>query len=183
MSETIQRAAADLPSTLHLGCGAVIKGRAHNVDIRDGPDVDETVDLDATPWPWPDDTFSLIVAEHVFEHLADVESALRECARVLEPGGRLRTVWPMGQNAWEDPDHERRWHWDTPARYCGKEPWDVDVGLTVERRDASLHTHGPGAAGIAWGAVVRALAWHYDAGRWMFDLPATSGEFEVVFRA
>ena len=43
-----------------------------------------------------DNTFSFIVSEHFFEHLflADAIALLRECQRILKPGGVIRTSVP-----------------------------------------------------------------------------------------
>jgi ubiquinone/menaquinone biosynthesis C-methylase UbiE len=40
----------------------------------------------------PDDTFDLIVSTTSFDHWSDQQAGLRECARVLRPGGRLVLV-------------------------------------------------------------------------------------------
>jgi ubiquinone/menaquinone biosynthesis C-methylase UbiE len=39
--------------------------------------------------PYPDDAFDLVVTTTSFDHWADQQAGLRECARVLVPGGRL----------------------------------------------------------------------------------------------
>ncbi len=39
--------------------------------------------------PWPDDAFDLVVSTTSFDHWADQLAGLRECARVLAPGGHL----------------------------------------------------------------------------------------------
>jgi ubiquinone/menaquinone biosynthesis C-methylase UbiE len=39
--------------------------------------------------PFPDGTFDLVVTTTSFDHWADQLAGLRECARVLEPGGHL----------------------------------------------------------------------------------------------
>lgn len=39
--------------------------------------------------PFPDSTFDAVVACLVFEHIADVDDAIAEVARVLQPGGRF----------------------------------------------------------------------------------------------
>lgn len=168
--------------TLHLGCGNDRRPNAHNVDCRDTPATDEVVDLEEHPWPWDDESYRRIVGEHVFEHLDDLEGALRECARVLEPGGTLKIAWPMGMNERADPDHKHSWVWDTPEMYCGKRPWDVDVGLEVVDRDAYIGTHLNGHIGTLYSGLIRALEFTQGPDRWMFDMPAVSGEFTVVFQ-
>ncbi len=39
--------------------------------------------------PYPDDAFDLVVSTTSFDHWADQQAGLRECARVLAPGGHL----------------------------------------------------------------------------------------------
>jgi ubiquinone/menaquinone biosynthesis C-methylase UbiE len=41
---------------------------------------------------YPDETFNLIVSTTSFDHWSDQQAGLRECARVLCPGGRLVLV-------------------------------------------------------------------------------------------
>lgn len=53
-----------------------------------GLDVDGRV-ADAETIPYDDDTFDLVVGHAVLHHIPDVELALKECLRVLKPGGRF----------------------------------------------------------------------------------------------
>ncbi|MBO0852230.1 MAG: methyltransferase domain-containing protein [Nocardia sp.] len=53
-----------------------------------GLDVDGRV-ADAETIPYDDDTFDLVVGHAVLHHIPDVEQVLRECLRVLRPGGRF----------------------------------------------------------------------------------------------
>jgi SAM-dependent methyltransferase len=43
----------------------------------------------ARPFPWRDAAFDIVVCEQVLEHVNDPESAVREIARCLRPGGLL----------------------------------------------------------------------------------------------
>jgi len=144
--------------------------------------VDETVDLAQLPWPWAAESFNNIVAEHVFEHLPNIEGVLRECARVLRPSGTLEVIMPVGLNAIADPDHAHEWSWQTPDYYCGARHWDVDVGLTVVSKSVKLHSHLQARSRRLHEWLIDTLERLYGQGTWMFDVPMTSGEFEVVFR-
>jgi SAM-dependent methyltransferase len=42
--------------------------------------------------PYPDGTFDLVVSTTSFDHWSDQQEGLRECARVLQPGGHLVLV-------------------------------------------------------------------------------------------
>jgi ubiquinone/menaquinone biosynthesis C-methylase UbiE len=53
-----------------------------------GLDVDGRV-ADAESIPYEDETFDLVVGHAVLHHLPDVELSLKECMRVLKPGGRF----------------------------------------------------------------------------------------------
>jgi ubiquinone/menaquinone biosynthesis C-methylase UbiE len=44
---------------------------------------------DAETIPYPDNSVDLVVGHAVLHHIPDVEQALRECLRVLKPGGRF----------------------------------------------------------------------------------------------
>lgn len=176
------RAGQGLPEKLNLGCGSDIRQTFWNVDYNPYDGVDEVLDLTETPWPWPSNHFERILWSHALEHIEDLEAALEECYRVLEPGGQAVILWPVGMNELADPDHEHRWIWDTPLYYCGERPWDADVGLEVVDRDVDLHTHLNGTAGWCYRWAIRFYERHHGQGRWMFDLPVTSGEFRVVMQ-
>jgi len=79
---------------LQIGCGAMLLDGWFNTDIVYN---DKVAYLDAASrYPFNDNTFGFIFAEHLFEHLSlDQEMAmLRESLRVLKPGGVLRLSLP-----------------------------------------------------------------------------------------
>lgn len=109
----------DLPSEdkeakkLNLGCGLNKFTGYHNVDVSPHVDPDEVVDLNVTPWPWADNTYSHIVAKDVLEHLGDNTreflNVIKEMYRVSENGA----VWEIQVPHWrcdtalDDPYHKR----------------------------------------------------------------------------
>jgi len=167
---------------LNLGCGTDTKPDYVNVDVYSLDGVDRVVDLNATPWPWDDDSVAEIHASHVFEHLDDMEETLRECARVLEPNGTLRVIMPMGVNAIADPDHANTWTYQTPEFYTGKRHWDSDIPLHVTSKAVDLHSLYSGVANqlqqLKWSVLQSA----YGTGEWCLNQPAMSGEFTTVFK-
>ncbi len=66
--------------------------------------------------PWPEETFDLIYASHVFEHLLDPIDELRAMRTLLRPGGRLVLIYPNPRSlgargfgsvalTWDPPRH------------------------------------------------------------------------------
>lgn len=82
--------------------------------------------------PYPDESFDLIVSTTSFDHWADQGAGLRECARVLRPGGRLLLVDLFSL-------------WLTPTLLAGR------------RGNARTKAR---AAGLLAGSGLRPLGWH-----------------------
>jgi SAM-dependent methyltransferase len=85
------------------------------------------VDIDASPFPFPDQTFDAVVASHVIEHLRNPLLLLDEAFRVLKPQGLLYLECPSDRslrlpsmpfkfeemrslNFYDDPTHVGRPH-------------------------------------------------------------------------
>lgn len=82
----MQGGVADTGSVTDLSPGMV------KVALRNAQHLGLSVDgrvADAETIPYDDDTFDLVVGHAVLHHIPDVEQALRECLRVLKPGGRF----------------------------------------------------------------------------------------------
>jgi len=82
---------------LHLGAGEHPRAGWLNTDLHDYGRPEELVYLDARrPFPLRDASFDFVFSEHMLEHLSYAEGlqCLRECLRVLRPGGRIRIATP-----------------------------------------------------------------------------------------
>ena len=84
------------PNKLHIGCGKVKFEGWINIDIEPDNLVADLICDASKNLPFDDNTCSLIHSEHFLEHLTVEEgvSFLRECYRVLQPGGILRIAMP-----------------------------------------------------------------------------------------
>lgn len=70
--------------------------------------------------PFPNQTFDAILAQHVIEHLSNVDTTLHEWRRVLKPNGRLALATPNARYPdpahFADAEHTRVF---TPDELCG----------------------------------------------------------------
>jgi len=82
---------------LQLGTRSNVLEGWLNTDVYDDRGKGEVVYLDARRrFPLPDASIDLVFTEHMVEHLDyhEVLHCLRECRRVLKPGGRIRVATP-----------------------------------------------------------------------------------------
>ncbi len=94
---------------LNLGAGSLAKPGWVNVDIAPQDGVDIVCDLDQFPWPFDDQVAERIEAFDVYEHVNEALGFMRECWRVLRPGGvlHIHTAFWKNPNSYRDPDHKR----------------------------------------------------------------------------
>jgi SAM-dependent methyltransferase len=92
---------------LDFGCGkgALVRDMLDRGLTASGADIlaewnDTDLDLRQieTPYrlPFPDASFDLVLSNQVLEHVANIEDAFREIARVLAPGGVSVHIYPSG---------------------------------------------------------------------------------------
>jgi predicted SAM-dependent methyltransferase len=104
---------------VHLGCGSNVKEGWVNVDLADQADL--SLDL-REPLPFPDGSCALVYSEHFLEHVdypEMVDRLLKECLRILQPGGLFRVgvpdaEWPLLEYAGARDEGYFEWakaHW------------------------------------------------------------------------
>jgi SAM-dependent methyltransferase len=82
---------------LNLGCGNTTFAAPNvvNLDMYPRPGINCVWDLSKTPLPFEDNTFDLIIANHVLEHIPGWWDCFKELARVVKVGGEIK-VWLPG---------------------------------------------------------------------------------------
>jgi hypothetical protein len=97
----------------NMGCGHGHLDGYVNVDAFAACAPDEVVDLERTPWPWPDGCAEEVVFNHSLEHMggdAKVFLAMMvELYRICAPGAvvRITVPHPRHDNFIGDPTHVR----------------------------------------------------------------------------
>jgi predicted SAM-dependent methyltransferase len=97
------------PTRLNVGCGSSTLEGWINIDLVGLP-VDLAWDI-AGSLPFADGTVDAVFHEHVIEHMSGAAGYrfLKDCHRVLRPGGVMRVVAPDASRymkSYFDPDHE-----------------------------------------------------------------------------
>jgi SAM-dependent methyltransferase len=107
---TAEEVAAIPPSkkVLELGCGQKkVVSHSTSVDVNPRSRADVIHDLNVTPYPFDDDTFDVVIAEHVLEHLVDVVAVVQEIHRICRPSALLYVEVPHFSSSefFTDPTH------------------------------------------------------------------------------
>ena len=94
---------------LDLACGRNKRPGFLGVDCVGMEEVDQVVDLEAVPWPWPDASVGEAFSSHYVEHTPDLIGFMNELGRILVPGGTATIIAPYytSMRAWQDPTHRR----------------------------------------------------------------------------
>ena len=92
---------------LDVGCGIHKTPGAIGIDRNPAGNADVLCDLDRFPYPFADNSFDVVVAVHVIEHLADVIRTMEEFHRLLKPNGKIRIETPhyTDFSSFCDPTH------------------------------------------------------------------------------
>jgi len=107
-------------------------------DLAGNPAATLVIDEDGRV-PCPDASFDAVLSTQVLEHVEDPARYLRECERVLKPGGRL--LLSTHGVFYHHPDPVDYWRWTCE----GIQHVVADAGMQVERIEGIF---GMGATGI-----------------------------------
>ena len=110
---------------------------------------------DAAALPYPDDSFDVVVGTFVLCSVADIEMTLRECRRVLRPGGSLR-VLEHGRSRREVVARSQSWLTPAWARVAGGCRLDHDVRASIEAAGLVIEDERARGDGLVTEIVARA---------------------------
>ncbi|UWU66946.1 class I SAM-dependent methyltransferase [Bradyrhizobium sp. NC92] len=83
--------------------------------------------------PFPDQSFDAVISSNVLEHVADPAAVMKECFRVLRPGGVCHMVIPNFGSWWEGHygllwlPHSPHWLGRLRVRLAGRDPAYIDT--------------------------------------------------------
>jgi SAM-dependent methyltransferase len=100
-------AAINQSRKLNLGSGEFSKEGYVNVDFFSLSNPDITHDLNQYPYPFEDNSFDLIEADHVLEHLTDPFRVMGELRRICASGGIIHVRVPHFSRGFTHADHRR----------------------------------------------------------------------------
>jgi SAM-dependent methyltransferase len=92
---------------LNIGSGQFLKEGFINVDYFSTATPDVTHDLNQIPYPFDDDYFELVEANHVLEHLTDPFKVMGELRRISANGAAIHVRVPHFSRGFTHADHKR----------------------------------------------------------------------------
>ena len=92
---------------LNIGCGFKHIENAINLDINKIVKPDVIVDLENRKLPLENETFKVVYAYHILEHIKNLIPLMNEIYRVMKPEGELYIKVPQNEGMWADPTHVR----------------------------------------------------------------------------
>ena len=132
---------------LDYGCGGspyrslFPNARYQRADLAETPDLDFVIDPEDPVIEAPSESFDLILSSQVLEHVPDASSYLKDCLRLLRPGGKLLLTSHGTHHDHAVPHDYRRWTTDGirwELEQCGFEVVQVQKLTTGLRCLAAL---------------------------------------------
>lgn len=92
---------------LNLGCGEFKKEGYVNVDYYSVSEPDVKHDLNKFPYPFKDNEFDVVEADHLLEHLEDPFRVMKEIHRICKNGGSVIIKVPHFSRGFTHSEHKR----------------------------------------------------------------------------
>ena len=126
-------------SKLNIGCGKFKKEGYTNVDGYANFRPDVLHDLDVIPYPFKDNSFDLIEADHVLEHLNQPFHVLRELYRISKDNGTIVIRVPHFSRGFSHPEHRNGFDVSLPSYFDPKFTARYEDDIVMECTSMRLH--------------------------------------------
>lgn len=123
---------------LNLGCGENKKDDFINIDWNREVEPDIVHDLNKLPYPFEDNSFDLIEASHVLEHLDKPFLVMKELHRLLKPDGRLIIKVPHFSRGFTHAEHTHGFDVTFPLYFNKKFTKSGFIGVGFELKKLEL---------------------------------------------
>ncbi|HVE68535.1 MAG TPA: class I SAM-dependent methyltransferase [Solirubrobacteraceae bacterium] len=134
---------------LDVGCGRSKFPGAVGMDRLENTDADVIHELDVLPYPLDDNSFDLVIARHVLEHVAAPLDVLAELHRVTRAGGEVSIISPhfASVTSWTDPTHRHHFSSRSFDYLLSDTEWNFYSNVRFELLDRRITlgmVQGPG---------------------------------------
>ena len=126
---------------LNLGCGEFRKKGYINLDINKNVKPEVVHDLTKFPYPFKNDYFDLVEADHVLEHTEDPFKVMKELHRIMKRNGTLIVRVPHFSRGFTHADHKRGFDVSFPY-YFNPKFWGGYSGVDFQLKNMRLHWFG-----------------------------------------
>ncbi len=120
-------------------------GKCHDdavtVDIDPAHKPDFVHSLMEAPYPFDDNSFRLIVAHHVIEHLDDISTCFKELFRICKPDGKIMIELPH-HTSWfaKDPFHKAYYSYFSLDCFIeGNQTWVTSCKFRCLHKEVTFH--------------------------------------------
>ena len=122
--------------SLNLGSGDKILQDCTNLDIVSGDGIDVVHDLEKTPYPFQDNEFDEVYANHVLEHIGNIDGLFSELQRICKDKAVVKIVVPyFCSPAYNiDPSHRRKFNLQTCEAYTPDSNYPYKLNFRILRR-------------------------------------------------
>ncbi len=143
-----------------------------------GPDV--VWDLDVTPYPFEDSSFSEVECFDVIEHLDNIPKVMEEFHRVLGPGGVLKITTPHFScaNSYRDPTHEHHLSYFSFDYFCREHDLSYYSKARFRIKKREIHFQGSRITRFVLPRIANRMPDLYEM-RWAWMFPAWYMYFEL----
>jgi len=126
---------------LNIGCGEFRKKGYINLDMNNKVKPDVVHDLNKFPYPFKNNDFDLVEANHVLEHVEDPFKVMKELNRIMKYNGTLIIRVPHFSRGFTHADHKRGFDVSFPY-YFNPEYKGGYTGTNFKLEKIRLHWFG-----------------------------------------